>query len=149
MVHIFYFQCTWHGLCAKLLEVRALLFRSNWHSVLLHLMSQGHWGRLVGCCDLFLFIVMRTLFAYLCLPPLGLGDILFFPRASVCLSICLSVCQTRVTALLLENWSSYPHETSYKYQSTLDDMQSARTITLAFILFELFPLDCHKILSTL
>ena len=33
------------------------------------------------------------------------------------------------------------HETSYKYQSTFNDMQSARTITLAFILSELFPLD--------
>ena len=31
--------------------------------------------------------------------------------------------------------------TSYKYQSTLDDVQSARTITLAFILYELFPLE--------
>ena len=28
-------------------------------------------------------------------------------------------------------------------QSTLEDVQSARTITLAFILFELFPLESH------
>ena len=31
--------------------------------------------------------------------------------------------------------SSYLHETSYKYQSKFDDMQSTRTITFAFILF--------------
>ena len=48
---------------------------------------------------------------------------------------------------LTENRSSYLHETSYKYQSTLDDVKSATIITLAFILFELFPLD--KIMSAL
>ena len=42
---------------------------------------------------------------------------------------------------ILENPSNYLHETSYKYQSTLDDIRSARTITLAFILFELYPFD--------
>ena len=31
------------------------------------------------------------LYKYLCLPPTGSGDILFFPHASVCLSVCLSV----------------------------------------------------------
>ena len=72
-------------------------------------------------------------------PPLGLGDILCFPRAPVCLS---HLCP-------FENHSSYLHETSYKYQSTLDNVQSARTITLVFILFELFPLDCHKIVFAL
>ena len=46
-----------------------------------------------------------------------------------------------VSALKLENCSSFLHETSYKYQSILDDMQSARTITLDFILFELYPLE--------
>ena len=43
-------------------------------------------------------------------------------------------------ALYFENCSSYLHETSYKYQSTLTDVQSARTITLAFILLRYFPL---------
>ena len=41
--------------------------------------------------------------------------------------------QNRVRTI--QNCSSYLHGT-YKYQSTLDDMQRARTITLAFILFE-------------
>ena len=37
-----------------------------------------------------------------------------------------------------------------KYQSTLDVEQNARTITLAFILLELFPFElCHKIVSAL
>ena len=62
-------------------------------------------------------------------PSLGLEDILLFS-----LSVSL------MSAPRHENCSSYLHETSYKYQSTLDDMQSARTITLAFILFELFAL---------
>ena len=35
----------------------------------------------------------------LCLSPLGLGDILFFPWASVYLSVCLSVCHTRVHSI--------------------------------------------------
>ena len=35
----------------------------------------------------------------------------------------------------------YLHKTSYKYQSTLDDMQSTRTITLSVTLLELFPFD--------
>ena len=53
----------------------------------------------------------------------------------------LELCQSQncvfiVSALLLENCSSYFHVTFYKYQSTLDDVQSARTITLAFTLFE-------------
>ena len=53
----------------------------------------------------------------------------------------LELCQSQncvfiVSALLLENCSSYFHVTFYKYQSTLDDLQSARTITLAFTLFE-------------
>ena len=76
-------------------------------------------------------------------PPEGLGDILFFPgRPDVRMSVCLSVCLSRiVSALSLENPLSYLHETSYKYQSTLDDVQSARTVTLAFIFFELFPFE--------
>ena len=37
-----------------------------------------------------------------------------------------------------------------KYQSTLDVKQNARTITLAFILLELFPFElCHNIVSAL
>ena len=40
-------------------------------------------------------------------------------------------------------------EILYEYQSTLDDVQSARTITLAFILFELFFLESHKLKSML
>ena len=39
---------------------------------------------------------------------------------------------------------------SFKCQSTLDVKQNARTITLAFILLELFPFElCHKIVSAL
>ena len=76
----------------------------------------------------------------LCLPPKGWETYCFSPgvRMSVCLSVCLS---RIVSALLLENPLSYFHETSYKYQSTLDDVQSARTVTLAFIFFELFPFE--------
>ena len=52
----------------------------------------------------------------------------------------LELCQSQncviiVSALYLENHSSYFHVTFYKYQSTLEDVQSARTITLAFTLF--------------
>ena len=57
-----------------------------------------------------------------------------FPRASVCLS-------QIVAALNLENRLSSIHETLYKYQSAWDDMQSARMLTLPFILFELFPFE--------
>ena len=35
----------------------------------------------------------------------------------------------------------------YEYQSTFDDVQSARTITLAFILFELFLLESHYLIQ--
>ena len=53
----------------------------------------------------------------------------------------LELCQSQncvfiMSALYLENRSSYFHVTFYKYQSTLDDVQSARTITLALTLFE-------------
>ena len=41
----------------------------------------------------------------------------------------------------LENGLSYIHETLYMYQPTCVDVQSARTVTLSFILFELFPLE--------
>ena len=75
-------------------------------------------------------------------PPFRVGRHIVFPPG-----ICLSV--TLVSALLLENHSSYLHKTSCKYLLTLDNVQSTRTITLAFILFELFPLDSHKILSPL
>ena len=46
-----------------------------------------------------------------------------------------------VSALELENHLSYIHETLYKYQSAWDDVQSARMVTLPFILFELFPFE--------
>ena len=41
----------------------------------------------------------------LCLPPLGSGDILFFPgrpsfRLSVCPSVCLSVCLSQIVSAL-------------------------------------------------
>ena len=41
---------------------------------------------------------------------------------------------------------SYIHETLYKYQSAWEDVQSARMVTLPFILFELFPWELvhHK-----
>ena len=61
---------------------------------------------------------------------LGFGDKLFFSQASVYLSV------TLVSAPELENRLSYLQEFSYKYQWTLEDVQSPRTITLAFILFE-------------
>ena len=68
-------------------------------------------------------------------PPLGLEVIMFFPKASV--SVCLShLCPLynlkTIQAIFMK---------LHTYQSALDDMQSAGTITLAFILFELFPLD--------
>ena len=37
------------------------------------------------------------------------------------------------------NPSRYLHKTLCEYQSTLDNVQSTGSITLAFILFELFP----------
>ena len=46
-----------------------------------------------------------------------------------------------VFALELENRLSYIHKTLYKYQSAWDEVQSARMVTLPFILFELFPLE--------
>ena len=71
----------------------------------------------------------------LCLPPLGSGDILFFPgRPSVCLS-------QIVSALQLKNRLSSIHETLYNYQSAWDDVQSARMVTLPFILLELLPFE--------
>ena len=39
------------------------------------------------------------------------------------------------------NHLRYIHENLDKYQSTLDDEQSARMVTLPFILFELFPFE--------
>ena len=65
----------------------------------------------------------------------GLGDILFSPgvRPSVHLYVRLSVCNKSCPLCNLKKPLSYLHETSYKYQSTLDDVQSARTVTLAFI----------------
>ena len=67
-------------------------------------------------------------------PPEGLGDILFFPgrpdvRLSVCHELC-PLCNLKTPEAIFKNL-----ETSYKYQSTLDDVQSARTVTLAFIFF--------------
>ena len=53
------------------------------------------------------------------------------------LELCqLQNCVFIVSALQLENCSSYFHVTFNKYQSTLDDVQSAKTITLAFTRFE-------------
>ena len=52
----------------------------------------------------------------------------------------LSITKT-LSALSLENRLSYIHETLYKYQQTWVDVQSARIVTLSFILFELFPLE--------
>ena len=46
-----------------------------------------------------------------------------------------------VSALLLENRLSYIHETLYKYQPTWVNVQSARIVTLSFILFQLFLLE--------
>ena len=37
----------------------------------------------------------------------------------------------------------YLNETLYEYQSTLDDVQSTRTIMLAFFLLKLFPMESH------
>ena len=41
-----------------------------------------------GRGDVFIYVIPPLL----CLPPLGLGNILFFPRVSVCPSVCLSAC---------------------------------------------------------
>ena len=38
-------------------------------------------------------------------------------------------------------WLSYIHDFLYKYQPPWVDLQSARIVTLSFILFELFPLE--------
>ena len=46
-----------------------------------------------------------------------------------------------MSALWLENRLSYIHKTFYKYLPTWVDVQSARIVTLSFILFELFPLE--------
>ena len=59
----------------------------------------------------------------------------------------LELCQSQncvfiVSALLLENCSSYFHVTFYKYQSTLDDLQSSKTITLTPEVLWL-GLECH------
>ena len=50
-------------------------------------------------------------------------------------------CVSIVSVLQLEKPSSYLHESSYKYQPILGDMQSSRTVTLALMLFELLPLE--------
>ena len=72
----------------------------------------------------------------LCLspPPFRVGRHCFSPR-------CLSVTKSCLLYNLNTVQSIFTKLQNYKYQSTLDDVQSARTITLAFILFELFPLD--------
>ena len=44
-----------------------------------------------------------------------------------------------VSALYLWNCSRYIHKTSYKYSAPNDEMQSARTITLEYVFFELHP----------
>ena len=48
-------------------------------------------------------------------------------------------CVSIVSVLQLEKSSSCLHESSYKYQPILGDMQSSRTITLALMLSELLP----------
>ena len=50
-------------------------------------------------------------------------------------------CVSIVSVLQLEKPSSYLHESSYKYQPVLGDMQSSRTVTLALMLFEFMPLE--------
>ena len=55
------------------------------------------------------------------------------------------VCVSSVTL----KQSRYFYETSYRCQSTLDDMQSARTITLSFILYKIYPFVHYKIMSTM
>ena len=53
-----------------------------------------------------------------------------------------TLCLTKiVSALYLENRLSYIQETLHMYQPTCVDVQSARTVTLSFILFELFPFE--------
>ena len=53
----------------------------------------------------------------------------------------LELCHEMVSYLKLGTCSRYLQETSYKYETTLDDVQRAKTVTLAFLLFELFPLE--------
>ena len=50
---------------------------------------------------------------------------------------------------LSKNYSSCLHETPYKYQLTLGGLQNARTITFAFVFFELFSFDSVTIPGTL
>ena len=50
-------------------------------------------------------------------------------------------CVPIVSVLQLEMPSSCLRESSYKYKPILGDMQSSRTVTLAFMLFELLPLE--------
>ena len=60
-------------------------------------------------------------------------------------------CVSIMSVLQLEKSSSCLHESSYKYQLILGDMQSSRTVTLALMLFELLPFElCQsKIVSLL
>ena len=54
-------------------------------------------------------------------------------------------CVSIMSVLQLEKSSSCFHESSYKFQPILgdmqSDMQSSRTVTLALMLFELLPLE--------
>ena len=47
-------------------------------------------------------------------------------------------------ALLLENRLEYNHDTSQLCRTGHDDVLRTRMTTLAFILSELFPLDCFR-----
>ena len=64
------------------------------------------------------------------------GRNIFFPVPP---SVPLSV--TNRVLSITWNRLSYIHETLYKYQPTGVNVQSARIVTLSFILFELFPLE--------
>ena len=92
----------------------------------------------------FLCSNLQRAITELCLPPFRVGRHIVFPgRPSVCLSQIVSALENRLSSI---------HETLYKYQSAWDDVQSARMVTLPFILFDLFPfwtLCITKIVSAL
>ena len=51
------------------------------------------------------------------------------------------MCESTVFTSFRLHCSSYFHVTLYRYQSTKDNMQSTRAVSLGLIFFELFPLE--------
>ena len=87
------------------------------------------------------FIVWMS--TYVSHPSLWKGGIVF-PPASVYMYISLSVCLSQNH---VGSPTKYLHEKPYKHKHELrlDDVQSIRTITFAFKLFELLPFETLSI----